>query len=266
MVAPRRRLGRGLSRHVARAAGARRTTQPGDIAALIARLRSGAAGADGEDLRRFRARHRARHDALAASALLRLFPGQCRAGFGRGGISVVSVMAAQCMLWQTSPAATELETKVIDWLRQALGLPEGFSGVIQDSASSATLVGRTDHARARARMVRQPHAAWPASRACGSIPPTRSTPRSTAPSGCRASARRTSCGFPTGGSWRSMDAGGAGSGDRSRSCRGLSPSRHRSPASAAPASAARMISRRLAPSRASTGSICMSTPPGRGRR
>lgn len=52
---------------------------------------------------------------------------------------LVSAMAAQCMLWQTSPAATELETRVIDWLRQALGLPSGFSGVIQDSASSATL-------------------------------------------------------------------------------------------------------------------------------
>ncbi len=52
---------------------------------------------------------------------------------------LVSAMAAQCMLWQTSPAATELETRVIDWLRQALGLPDGFSGVIQDSASSATL-------------------------------------------------------------------------------------------------------------------------------
>ena len=52
---------------------------------------------------------------------------------------LVSAMAAQCMLWQTSPAATELETRMIDWLRQALGLPEGFSGVIQDSASSATL-------------------------------------------------------------------------------------------------------------------------------
>jgi aromatic-L-amino-acid decarboxylase len=52
---------------------------------------------------------------------------------------LVSAMAAQCMLWQTSPAATELETVVADWLRQALGLPDGFSGVIQDSASSATL-------------------------------------------------------------------------------------------------------------------------------
>jgi aromatic-L-amino-acid decarboxylase len=52
---------------------------------------------------------------------------------------LVSAMALQCMLWQTSPAATELETRMLDWLRQALGLPEGFAGVIQDSASTATL-------------------------------------------------------------------------------------------------------------------------------
>lgn len=52
---------------------------------------------------------------------------------------LVTSVAAQCMLWQTSPAATELETRIVDWMRQALGLPEGFSGVIQDSASSATL-------------------------------------------------------------------------------------------------------------------------------
>jgi aromatic-L-amino-acid/L-tryptophan decarboxylase len=52
---------------------------------------------------------------------------------------LVSAMAAQCMLWQTSPAATELETVMLDWLRQAVGLPDGFQGVIQDSASSATL-------------------------------------------------------------------------------------------------------------------------------
>lgn len=52
---------------------------------------------------------------------------------------LVNGLAAQCMLWQTSPAATELETRVVDWLRQALGLPDGFKGVIQDSASTATL-------------------------------------------------------------------------------------------------------------------------------
>jgi len=52
---------------------------------------------------------------------------------------LVTAMAAQCMLWQTSPAATELETRMIDWLRQAVGLPQAFSGVLQDSASTATL-------------------------------------------------------------------------------------------------------------------------------
>lgn len=53
---------------------------------------------------------------------------------------LVNALAAQCMLWQTSPAATELEQRMIEWMRQAFGLPEGFAGVIQDSASTATLV------------------------------------------------------------------------------------------------------------------------------
>ncbi|MFK7835013.1 MAG: aspartate aminotransferase family protein [Sulfitobacter sp.] len=52
---------------------------------------------------------------------------------------LVTTIAAQCMLWQTSPAATEMEGVMIDWLRQAMDLPQGFTGVIQDSASSATL-------------------------------------------------------------------------------------------------------------------------------
>src|SRR4051794_30913504 len=44
---------------------------------------------------------------------------------------VTAALAAQCMLWQTSPAATELETRVLDWLRQMIGLGQGFSGVIR---------------------------------------------------------------------------------------------------------------------------------------
>ncbi len=52
---------------------------------------------------------------------------------------LANAFSAQCMLWQTSPAATELETVMIDWLRQALGLPEGFRGLIQDTASTTTL-------------------------------------------------------------------------------------------------------------------------------
>ena len=49
-------------------------------------------------------------------------------------------IGAQCMSWETSPAATELEEVVTDWLRQMIGLPEGMKGVIQDTASTATLV------------------------------------------------------------------------------------------------------------------------------
>lgn len=39
------------------------------------------------------------------------------------------------MLWKTSPAATELETRVLEWLREALGLPAGLFGIINDTAS-----------------------------------------------------------------------------------------------------------------------------------
>ena len=53
--------------------------------------------------------------------------------------NLTAVMAAQCMLWQTSPAATEIETRMVDWMRQALGLPQGFQGVIQDTATAANL-------------------------------------------------------------------------------------------------------------------------------
>jgi len=49
-----------------------------------------------------------------------------------------SGLGAQAMSWQTSPAATEVEEVVMDWLRQMLGLDAGFTGVIQDTASTST--------------------------------------------------------------------------------------------------------------------------------
>lgn len=84
------------------------------------------------------------------------------------GDLLASGLGVQGMLWATSPAATELETQVLDWLAQLLGLPERFSstgagkavpaggGVIQHSASDSALVallaalhrvsgGRTEH-------------------------------------------------------------------------------------------------------------------------
>jgi aromatic-L-amino-acid decarboxylase len=53
---------------------------------------------------------------------------------------LTATLGAQCMSWQTSPAATELEQVVMEWLRDMLGLPGDFTGVIQDTASTATLV------------------------------------------------------------------------------------------------------------------------------
>jgi aromatic-L-amino-acid decarboxylase len=53
---------------------------------------------------------------------------------------LTATLGAQCMIWETSPAAAELEEKVLNWLRDLIGLPRGFEGVIQDSASTATLV------------------------------------------------------------------------------------------------------------------------------
>jgi aromatic-L-amino-acid/L-tryptophan decarboxylase len=52
---------------------------------------------------------------------------------------LANVIAAQGMLWQTSPAATEIEQVMIGWLRAALGLPDGMVGTIHDSATTATL-------------------------------------------------------------------------------------------------------------------------------
>jgi aromatic-L-amino-acid/L-tryptophan decarboxylase len=56
------------------------------------------------------------------------------------GEMLTATLGAQCMSWVTSPAATELEQVVMDWLRQMLDLPAGWVGVIQDTASTATLV------------------------------------------------------------------------------------------------------------------------------
>lgn len=48
-------------------------------------------------------------------------------------------LAVNAMLWQTSPAATELESRVLAWLARGCGLPEGWFGVVQGTASEATL-------------------------------------------------------------------------------------------------------------------------------
>ncbi len=53
---------------------------------------------------------------------------------------MTATMGVQGMVWETSPAATELEEKVMNWLKSMTGIPQNFHGVIQDTASTATLV------------------------------------------------------------------------------------------------------------------------------
>jgi aromatic-L-amino-acid decarboxylase len=62
-------------------------------------------------------------------------------GSGPGilGELLSSAFNVNAMLWRTSPAATELEELVLDWLRQLLGLPAEFMGIINDSASVSSL-------------------------------------------------------------------------------------------------------------------------------
>jgi aromatic-L-amino-acid decarboxylase len=74
-------------------------------------------------------------------------------GSGPGilGEMLSAAMTLNAMVWRSSPAATELEEVVMDWLRQLVGLPEGFDGVINDTASHSTL-----YALAAAREVAYP--------------------------------------------------------------------------------------------------------------
>lgn len=63
-------------------------------------------------------------------------------GSGPGILGEVlsAALNVNAMLWRTSPAATELEERVCDWLRQMLGLPDDFRGHINDTASISTML------------------------------------------------------------------------------------------------------------------------------
>jgi aromatic-L-amino-acid decarboxylase len=62
-------------------------------------------------------------------------------GPGILGEALAAALNVNGMLWRSSPAATELEQRTLDWLRQWLGLPEGLFGVIFDTASTSTMHG-----------------------------------------------------------------------------------------------------------------------------
>src|SRR6266699_1374093 len=68
------------------------------------------------------------------------------------GEIITAPLNVNAMTWRTCPAATELETVVIDWLRQWLGLPDEFGGVVYDTASVGIM-----HALAVAREQAAPY-------------------------------------------------------------------------------------------------------------
>jgi len=74
-------------------------------------------------------------------------------GPGIIGELLAASLNANAMLWRTSPAATELEQVVLDWLRQWMGLPSGLFGIIYDTASTSSM-----HAIAAAREMADPEA------------------------------------------------------------------------------------------------------------
>src|SRR6202044_4122416 len=99
-----------------------------------------------------------------------------------------SGLGVQGMLWATSPACTELETLVLDWLAKMLALPETFlstgkgGGVIQDSASSSSLCAvlaareRATGFRSNEDGCRDELAAYTSTRAPSSIEKARTVP------------------------------------------------------------------------------------------
>jgi aromatic-L-amino-acid decarboxylase len=63
-------------------------------------------------------------------------------GSGPGilGEMLTAALNVNGMLWRTSPTVTELEERSLDWLRQMMGLPQEFHGIIQDTASISSMV------------------------------------------------------------------------------------------------------------------------------
>jgi aromatic-L-amino-acid decarboxylase len=52
---------------------------------------------------------------------------------------IAATLNQVAIVWRASPASTELELRVVDWVRQLLGLPDGWHGHIEDTASTSTL-------------------------------------------------------------------------------------------------------------------------------
>lgn len=71
------------------------------------------------------------------------------------GEMLSAALNVNAMLWKSSPAATELEEVTMDWLRQMIGLPPEFDGVINDSASSSTMYAMAAAREAAGLQIRE---------------------------------------------------------------------------------------------------------------
>ena len=70
-------------------------------------------------------------------------------GPGILGEMLTATLGQNPMLWRTSPIGTELEEVVVGWLRQALGLPATFDGLLTDTASTSSLIALAGARRSR---------------------------------------------------------------------------------------------------------------------
>jgi aromatic-L-amino-acid decarboxylase len=73
---------------------------------------------------------------------------------------IAAALNQVALVWRASPASTELELRVADWVRQLLGLPEGWHGHIEDTASTSTLAAMiaARHVTGRNAVVCSEHA------------------------------------------------------------------------------------------------------------
>ncbi|HEU4629119.1 MAG TPA: pyridoxal-dependent decarboxylase, partial [Gemmatimonadaceae bacterium] len=69
------------------------------------------------------------------------------------GEMLAAALNANGMLWRTSPAVTELEQHALDWLRQLMGLGDGWFGIINDTASISSLLALAAAREARAELA-----------------------------------------------------------------------------------------------------------------
>ena len=101
-------------------------------------------------------------------------------GPGMLGEFLTAALGQNPMLWRTSPIGTELETVVVGWLREALGLPDTFDGLLTDTASTSTLIALAAAREASGLDAAAARAGGPGEgrRAAASTPRPRRTARS----------------------------------------------------------------------------------------